>query len=298
MTQFWQLTFNGFSLGCTYALIALGFTVIYRASKIINFANGSMSLVGAYLISWFSVNEGVPFFLSVAIAIVALAAFGVVFQQLVLARVRVRVEHPVFTVVMITIGVSTAMAAGIDAIFGSNSRVLGDPWTSSSFHAGGVVFIWIKVWAIIFVAVTLLGFFLFDRYSRYGVAMRATASDTEAALAVGIPVSRVYALAWGIAGALAVLAGLFLAGFPDSPQPTLGNAALTAFPAIILGGLESPIGATIGGVTIGLVQLWSSGYEPSWLGNGFYTIAPYIVMILVLLVRPYGLFGVRPAERL
>ena len=298
MTQFWQLFFDGFSLGCTYALIALGFTVIFRASKIVNFANGAMSLVGAYLISWLAVNEGVPFFVALIIAIVALAAFGVVFQQLVLTRVRARVEHPVFTVVMITIGVSTILTAGVDAIFGSNTRVLGDPWTSSSFSAGGIVFIWIKVWAIIFVAATLAGFFLFDRYSRYGLAMRATASDTEAALAVGIPVSRVYALAWGIAGSLAVLAGLFLAGFPNSPDPTLGNAALTAFPAIILGGLESPLGAAIGGITIGLVQLWASGYEPSWLGNGFYEIAPYIVMIIVLLIRPYGLFGVRPAERL
>jgi branched-chain amino acid transport system permease protein len=296
VTQFWQLFFDGFSLGCTYALVALGFTVIYRASTVINFAQGSMLLVGSYLISWLTVNEGLPFFVAVAAAIVALALAGIGFQQLILRRVVV--ERPIFAVVMITIGLSTAVTAGVDAIFGSNTRLLGDPWTSTSFHVGSVVFTWVKVWAIIFVAVTLAGFFAFDRFTRYGLAMRATASDEEAALAVGIPVARIHAIAWAIAGALAVLAGLFLSGFPNSPNPSLGDSALTAFPAIILGGLESPLGAVIGGITIGLVEVLASGYEPSWLGNGFYQVAPYIVMIAVLLVRPYGLFGVRPAERL
>jgi branched-chain amino acid transport system permease protein len=296
VNQFWQLAFDGFSLGCTYALIALGFTVIYRASRVINFAQGSMLLVGAYLISWLTVNQGLPFFLALAISIAALAGAGVLFQQLVLRRVVT--ERPIFAVVMITIGLSTAVTAGVDAVFGPDTRVLGDPWGSSSIHALGLVFAWVKVWAIIFVALTLAGFFAFDRYSRYGLAMRATASDHEAALSVGIPVARVHAIAWGIAGSLAVLAGMFLAGFPSSPNPSLGDAALTAFPAIILGGLESPIGAVIGGITIGVVQVLASGYEPGWLGNNFYEIAPYIVMILVLLVRPYGLFGVQPAERL
>lgn len=296
MTQFWQLVFDGFSLGCVYALIALGFTVIYRASAVINFAQGSMLLVGAYLISWLTVDRGLPFFVSLVIAIVAVAAGGVVFQQLVLRRVVV--ERPIFAVVMITIGLSTAITAGVDAIFGPNTRVLGDPWGASAAHAAGLVFDWVKVWAIIFVAVTLALFFAFDRYSRYGLAMRATASDQEAAMSVGIPVARVHALAWGIAGTLAVVAGMFLAGYPSSPNPSLGDAALIAFPAIILGGLESPVGAVIGGVVIGVVQVLASGYEPGWLGNNFYEIAPYVVMILVLLVRPYGLFGVQPAERL
>jgi branched-chain amino acid transport system permease protein len=296
VTQFWQLTFQGFSLGCVYALIALGFTVIYRASGVINFAQGAMLLVGAYLISWLTVDQGVTFWISFLIAIIALTMAGVGFQTAVLRRVVV--ERPIFTVVMITIGLSIAMTSGVDAIWGPGQRVLGDPWGSTSVHAVGLVFTWVKIWAIIFVAIVLAGFFAFDRYTRYGLAMRATASDHEAALAVGIPVRRVHAIAWGIAGSLAVVAGLFLSGFPNSPNPSLGDAALRAFPAIILGGLESPVGAVVGGITIGIVQLLTSGYEPGWLGNNFYEVAPYIVMILVLLARPYGLFGVRPAERL
>ena len=120
----------------------------------------------------------------------------------------------------------------------------------------------------------------------------------EAALSVGVPVRRIHALAWAVAGAVATVGGLFLAGFPNSPNPSLGDAALIAFPAIVLGGLDSPVGAVVGGVVIGVVQVLTAGYAPGWLGNNVDSVAPYVVMILVLLVRPYGLFGARPAVRL
>jgi branched-chain amino acid transport system permease protein len=115
---------------------------------------------------------------------------------------------------------------------------------------------------------------------------------------VGIPVRRVHALTWAMAGTLATLGGLFLAGFPSAPQPSLGDAALRAFPAIVLGGLSSSVGAVIGGILIGVVEVMTSGYAPASLGTNFYEVAPYIVMIAVLLVRPYGLLGRAPAERL
>jgi branched-chain amino acid transport system permease protein len=295
MTQFLQLAFDGFALGCVYALIALGFAVVYRASQVINFAQGAMLLVGAYLVSLFAAYAGLPFWLSVLLAVAILAAGGVLFQMLVLRRT---LGQPLFTIVMITIGLSIAMTAGVDAVFGPNQRLLGDPWGASKFRVGGVVFTWVEVWSVISAFVLLAGFFLFDRYSRYGLAMRATAADPEAALAVGVPVRRVHALAWGIAGAVATIGGVFLAGFPNSPNPQLGDAALLAFPAIILGGLGSPGGAVVGGIIIGVVQVLTSGYEPGWTGNNFYEVAPYIVMIAVLLAKPYGLFGTRPAERL
>lgn len=295
MTQFLQLTFDGFALGCVYALIALGFAVIYRASQVINFAQGAMLLVGAYLVSLFAAYAGLPFWISVILAVAIVAAGSVLFQVLVLRRT---LGQPLFTIVMITIGLSVAITAGVDAVFGPNQRVLGDPWGSSRFHIGGVVLTWVEVWGVISAFVLLAGFFVFDRYSRYGLAMRATAADPEAALAVGVPVRRVHALAWGIAGAVATIGGVFLAGFPNSPNPQLGDAALLAFPAIILGGLGSPVGAVVGGIIIGVVQVLTSGYEPGWTGNNFYEVAPYIVMIVVLLAKPYGLFGTRPAERL
>jgi branched-chain amino acid transport system permease protein len=295
MTQFLQLLFEGLSLGATYALVALGFVVIYRSSQVINFAQGAMLLLGAYLVSWLAVDIGLPFFVAVVAAMALLALFGASFHRVALRPVAGR---PIFVPVMITIGASIAVTAIVTAIFGSNQRLLGDPWGSSSFHVGGVTITWVKLWGIVVTAIAVAAYFAIDRWTRWGLAMRATAGDEEATLSVGIPVRRVHALTWAMAGMLATLGGLFLAGFPSAPQPSLGDAALRAFPAIVLGGLSSSVGAVIGGVLIGVVEVMTSGYAPSSLGTNFYEVAPYIVMIAVLLVRPYGLLGRAPAERL
>jgi branched-chain amino acid transport system permease protein len=300
VTQFLEFLFNGIALGAIYALIALGFTVIYRASQVINFAQGSFLLLGAYLVAWLHVEKGVAFAVSVLIAIAVTAAVGALFQIAVLRRVT---GQPVFTIVMITIGLNVVLTSAVPAIIssiGQNGSDIGDPWGSSTVDIGGVTLTWVKVWTVITALGVLFLFFLFDRYSRYGLAMRATASDEEAALAVGVPTRRVNALAWGIAGAVGVVGAFFLAGFPSRADPLIGLASLRAFPAVILGGLESPSGAVVGGLIIGVVEVLTSGYQPNnaaWLGTNFYIVAPYIVMILVLLVRPYGLFGQRPVER-
>jgi branched-chain amino acid transport system permease protein len=294
MTSALQLLFQGFALGCIYALVALGFTVVYRASKVINFAQGSMLLVGAYLVSVLATGLGLPFVLAVVAAIALLAAGGAIFQMTVLRRM---LGQPVFVLVMVTIGLSIVIDSAIPAIFGGNARILGDPWGASAVDVGGVTLNWVRIWTVLCTGLILALYFVFDRFSRYGLAMRATAADEEAALAVGVPVSRVYAMTWAIAGGVAAVGGLFLAGFPSSVNPSLGDVALRAFPAIILGGLDSPPGAVVGGITIGIVEVLASGYAPSWLGTNFSAVAPYVVMILVLLCRPYGLFGARPVER-
>jgi branched-chain amino acid transport system permease protein len=294
MTAFLQLLFQGFALGCIYALVALGFTVVYRASKVINFAQGSLLLVGAYLVSVLATGLNLPFALAVIAAIALLAVGAALFQMAVLSRM---LGQPVFVLVMITIGLSIAIDAAIPAIFGGNARILGDPWGASAVSVGGVTLNWVRIWTVVCTGLILALYFVFDRFSRYGLAMRATAADEEAALAVGVPVRRVYALTWAIAGGVAAVGGLFLAGFPSSVNPSLGEVSLRAFPAIILGGLDSPPGAVVGGITIGIVEVMSSGYAPGWMGSDFSAVAPYVVMILVLLIKPYGLFGARPVER-
>ena len=297
MSDFLQHAFEGFSLGCIYALIALGFTVIYRSSQVINFAQGSLLLLGAYLVGWFHVVRNMPFGIAVLLAIICCALVGVVFQIGVLRRVT---GQPVFTVVMITIGLNIVLTSYVPAAVNPQAFDIQDPWNQTSYSVGGATLAGAKVWASITCLAVLAGFFAFDRWSRYGLAMRATSSDEEAALAAGVPTRRANALAWALAGAVAAIGGLFLATYPNKADPTLGFSALRAFPAIILGGLESPLGAVIGGVVIGMVEVLTSNYQPnhvSWLGSDFYVIAPYIVMILVLLVRPYGLLGKRPVER-
>ena len=295
MTEFAQLLFQGISLGSTYALIALGFVVVFRASGVINFAQGAMLLAGAYSISWLATDLGVPFLPAVVASIALLAVAGAAFQAGVLRRVA---GEPTFVLVMITIGAGIAITSLIEAAFGTDPRLLGDPWGSTSFAVGDVTINWVKLWGIVVTVVALAAYFAFDRWTRWGLATQATAEDEEATLALGVPVRRVHLITWAMAGALATLGGLFLAGFPASPQPALGDAALRAFPAIVLGGLRSPTGAVVGGLLIGLTEVMTSGYAPSSLGDNFYAVAPYIAMILILLVRPYGIFGRAPAERL
>ncbi len=297
MKTFAQLLFAGIALGSVYALVALGFTVVFRATRVINFAQGEMLAFGAFFTSWLVLSGQLPFWLAFLIGAAVTAGIGLAFQSFVL---RFAIGRPDFTIVMLTLGLAAVLQSVIPTAFGSNPRSNGDPWGSSAVHLGGVVFNWAQIWSITAAVVVLIAFYLFNR-TPFGLAMRAAASDEEAALSVGIPLRRVFAVAWGLAGLVACVGGVFAAGFPSTLDPAVSNVALLAFPAIILGGIDSTTGAVVGGFVIGAVQELTAGYQPqylAWLGHNFYLAAPYVVMIIVLLVRPYGLFGSRPAERL
>jgi branched-chain amino acid transport system permease protein len=297
VTQLIQLCFNGLALGARYALVALGFVIIYRATGVINFAQGALVALGAYLTYAFANGAGLPFALAVLLAVVCAAAFGAGVERVVLRRM---VGQPVFAVIMITIGLLFIVQQAVTAIWGFDSLNLADPWGVRTVDAGGVVMALRDVWTLGIAAAILGGFFLFFRLSRLGVAMRATALDAEAALAQGISARRVFAVSWGIAGALAALAGVMLASGPAALSPGIGDIALVAFPAMIVGGLDSPLGAVAGGMIIGLTQALTAGYQQDiapWLGSNFGSVMPYVVMIVILLVRPYGLFGMREVRR-
>ncbi len=300
MTNFIQLAFSGLALGCTYALIGLGFTIIFKASQVINFAQGQFLLVGAYVASVAMFSHQLNFFVALVISMVVTAAIGVVFERLVLRRM---IGRPPFSIIMVTLGLNVLLLTAVTISLGTQEFVRPPaPFDIvGGFSVGGVEFFYnalASMGATVLVCAFLYGFF---RYTKYGLAMRATASDQEAALAVGIKLSTVYALAWAIAGAIATIGGVFLSAGAGGASPafdvSLGSAALLAFPAIILGGLDSIPGAVVGGIVIGLAFELAAGYSPAALGTGFYDIVPYLVMILILLVRPYGLFGTRKVER-
>jgi len=298
MTDFLQLCFAGLALGSRYALVALGFVIIFKASGVINFAQGALVTLGAYLAYNFNQTWDLPFVLALPLAVATGALVGVVVQRLLLRRM---VGRPVFAVIMITIGLLFLLEQAMPSIWGYDALDLGDPWGIDTVTVGGVVLAVKDLWAIALAGVVLLGFFLFFKYSRMGVAMRASALDQEAALARGISVRRVFAWSWGIAGGVAALAGVSLGSGPAAVTPSLGLVALAAFPAMILGGLDSPKGAVVGGVLIGVTQTLTAGYQPEYaafLGNNFYVVMPYVLMIAILLIRPYGLFGTKEVQRL
>jgi branched-chain amino acid transport system permease protein len=299
MAYFIQIAFAGVALGCIYALIGLGFTMIFKASEVINFAQGELLLVGAYVVSSGVFEWHLNFIFALVLGVAVTGGIGLLFERFVLRRM---IGRPVFSILMITIGLDTILRTAVIVGWGSNPIPAASPFTiTNGFNIGGVHFGANDMLTIIVTVIVCAMLFYFFQYTRYGLAMRATALDQEAALAVGINIRKVYALAWGIAAAVATIGGVFLAFGSYAMDPTLGGAALLAFPAIILGGVESVVGAVVGGIIIGLVQDVTAGYEShvaSFLGAGIHQITPYLVMILVLLIRPYGLFGTRKVERI
>ncbi len=297
MSDFLQFVFAGLALGAQYSLIVLGFVVIYKATGVINFAQGGLVVLGAYLAYNATNTWDLPFYLAMVIAMVGGAIVGVLVEFLILRRM---VGQPVFAIIMITIGLLFVLEELVSSVWGPDNLNLGDPWGVRATNVGDVTVRVKDVYTIALAALALTAFFLLFRFTRIGVAMRATAFDQEAALAQGISARRVFALSWAISGAVAAVAGVTAGAGNIQVRPTLSAIALFAFPAMILGGLDSPGGAVIGGLIIGVTQVLTAGYQNEyapWLGDGFQSVMPYVVMVLILMVRPFGLFGTREVRR-
>jgi branched-chain amino acid transport system permease protein len=292
-----QTGFSGLAVGCKYALIALGFSVVFKATGVINFAQASLVLLGAYLTFNFTQTWELNFYLSLLMSMVVGALVGVVIEGVVL---RWLVGESPATLIMVTIGLLFVIDNVVTAIWGPDNHNLGDPWGIKTREVLGVTVADRDLWTIGATAVAVAVFFAFFRYSTLGLAMRAAAFDPEVAMAQGIPARRVHRVAWAIAGAVAALAGTMLAAGATQLSPATGSLALVAFPAIILGGLDSPLGAVVGGVIIGLVQQFTALLAPEyfpWVGESFELVSPYLVMIVILMIRPYGLFGTPEVRR-
>jgi branched-chain amino acid transport system permease protein len=300
VTKFFSLLSDGLALGAVYALVALGFVVIYRATRIINFAQGGLVVFGAFLVYQAEHTWHWDFWFAALFAMLCCAGIGAAFEALVLRRM---IGQPIFAVILITIGLFLLVEPITTTIWHNPPGGIQTPWGLRNVSIGNVKILQVNIATIALGAIVLGAFFVLFRYTKIGLAMRATAVDQEAALAQGISVRQIFALSWAIAGAVAVVSGMMLAG-GAGPAPglsvSLSLIALRAFPAIILGGLDSPGGAVVGGLTIGVAQVMTGGYVPNAipaLGSEFADVVPYLIMLVVLLVRPYGLFGTRDVER-
>lgn len=296
MTTFLQAIVGGLGQGSVYALLALGFVIIYKSTQVINFAQPALMVVGAMWVYFFGPVLGLSFWLAVPLAMATTALLALLIER---SALRPLVGKPVFVVAIVTIGIDVVLRVVVNRFIGVQVRAVGDPWGLRTIELGGVHVQQRHVAMIVATVLVVAALSLFFKRSRTGLAMRATALDQETALAQGISVGAVFALSWAIAGALATLAGTFVASGSVVSQETW-IIALKALPAIILGGLDSVPGAVVGGLVIGLVEAlvatYQSDYAP-WLGSNFSLVSPYVVMLLVLLVRPYGLFGTPEVER-
>lgn len=301
---------RGLTQGSIYALVALGFVLVFKATQTVNFAQGAIALVTAWFFSmtlvnwripgrWLGDNRYVVWFSAMVVAIILAVILGLAIERLI---IRPMIGQPLFSIAVITLGLEAMLRTiGTDAV-GINNRSLRIPWGADNFKIGGATMYWSWLATITAAALAFAGVYLFFR-TRTGIAMRAVAFDQEAALAQGISVGRVFAIAWGASAALALIAAVCASMSPIGVGTiTAGSAALAfrALPAVILGGLDSVSGALIGGLAIGMAEAFADNYLARYtgtLGTGYALIVPYVVMLLVLLVRPYGLFGTAEIRR-
>jgi branched-chain amino acid transport system permease protein len=294
VTRLLELLVVGLSLGMLYALIAMGFVVIYRGTRVVNFAQGSLLLLGGYMVAILSGRIG---FWAAAAAGVAVAMAGGALLRLLLAGAR---THDHLVLALVTIGADILLTTELTRRIGPDVLALGDPWGAATVTLAGVTVPQARVAATVIAIALIAGFFALFTFTDWGVAMRAAAADPETAALMGIRLRRVSTTSWLIGGSLAAVAGVFLAAFPASGLDNhAGVVALNAIPAVILGGLDSTHGAVIGGLAVGLAETLAAGYgaELGFLGQGIGTVTPYAVMIAVLLWRPSGLFGTRELNR-
>jgi branched-chain amino acid transport system permease protein len=283
--QLLQLLISGLSQGCIYGLIALGFVLIYKATETVNFAQGELMMLGAFAGLLAAAHFGLPYWAALLAAVAVLAAFGLATERLVLRPI---LGQPAFAIVMVTIGVGYVARGLVTMVpgVGTETYTLPTPFKDELVHAGGLV---IGMEHVVVIGVTIalcaLLFALF-RFTRVGVAMQAASQNQLAAYYMGIPVKRLNGMIWGISSAVAAVAGVLLAPI-TFVHVNMGFIGLKAFPAAVIGGFGSLPGAIVGGLIIGVVESLSGFYLP----EGFKDTAAYVVVLVMLIVKPNGLFG-------
>jgi len=285
LLQILQLLLSGIAQGCIYGLIALGFVLIYKATETVSFAQGELMMLGAFCAFAAMSLVGLPFWGAALLAIAAMAAFGVLLELVVIRPI---LGQPQFSVVMLTIGIGYVARGLITMIpaIGTDTHSLPVPYKDEIWKLGALV-VNVEQAVIVGATAVLCGLlYAMFRYSKLGIAMQAASQNQLAAYYMGIPVKRLNGLVWGLAAAVAAIAGMLLAPI-TFVHANMGFIGLKAFPAAVVGGFGSLPGAIVGGLVIGIVESFAGFYLP----DGFKDTAPYIVVLVMLMVRPNGLFG-------
>ena len=283
--QLLQLIVSGAAQGCIYGLIALGFVLIYKATETVSFAQGDLMMLGAFAGLVLMTLLGFPFWLAALAAVAAMVGLGVVVERIVIRPV---LGQPAFSIVMLTIGLAYIVRGLVTMVpvIGTETHTLPVPYKDRTLRLGELVLAYEQLVVIGATALLCLGLYALFRYSKIGVAMQAASQNQIAAYYMGIPVQRLNGLVWGLAAGVAAIAGLLLAPI-TFVHANMGFIGLKAFPAAVVGGFSSLPGAIVGGLIIGVVESLAGFYLP----EGFKDIAPYIVVLLMLMVKPNGLFG-------
>jgi len=293
MEMFGIALIEGIVTGSIYAIVALGFVLIYKSTRVINFAQGELMMVGAYVAYFFMAQVGLNLSWSLVATLVITAGLGIMIHYLFFKKM---IGESHFTLVMETIALSYLLKSGVQLIAGAQSRVMPSILTGPNVQIMNIPVTRAAIGVVLFSIIFLVVFQVFFKFSKMGTAMRATANDQVAAMGCGVQVNVIFATAWAISFMLSSVAGVIMAGTYNL-DTNLGAVGLLVFPVIILGGLDSIGGAIVGGYIIGLLESFSKAY----LGQHFSTnldIIPFSILVLILLIKPYGLFGTKRIERL
>jgi branched-chain amino acid transport system permease protein len=294
MEFFLQLVLNGVVIGSIYALVALGFVVIYKSSGVLNFAQGEFLMLGAYVCLAIVTEARVPFLPAFLLTLGFSVVLGLALERVLL---RPMVGEPVISVIMLTLGLSSVLRAIVQGIWGTHTRPFPDVLPHEPVQLGPLPVSQGYLWAVGAVALMLVLFSLFFKYTRPGIAMRATAFSQPVALSMGISVKRMFALSWSIAAVVSAVGGVLLGAIRGGVDGSLAFFGLKVVPVAILGGLDSVAGAIVGGLVIGILENLSGGYLDPLFGGGVKEVAPFVALVAILTVKPYGLFGKVRIER-
>ncbi|MEA3230489.1 MAG: branched-chain amino acid ABC transporter permease [Thermodesulfobacteriota bacterium] len=289
-----QLIVSGIAVGGIYALIALGFVLIYKATSIINFATGEFMMIGAYFFYTFMVMAGLPAVLSFVLVMFCAAGLGFLVERTILRHM---LGQPIISIIMVTIGLSSILMGLAEIFWSSDFKSFPPLFPRAPIVIGDIIVRSNLFWGFIIAMMAIAFFAVLFKYAKVGVAMRATAADQMASFSMGINVRSMFTLAWAF-GAMAASLGGVIIGNIGGIQPTLGHIGLKIFPVVILGGLDSIAGAVVGGFIVGLVENLAGGYLDPYVGGGVKDVAPFVVLVIILMVKPYGLFGKKEIERL
>jgi branched-chain amino acid transport system permease protein len=295
MTFFLQLVVTGFALGMIYALIAIGFVIILKCSEVFNIAQGHFVLIGGYLGYTFLVPLSLPIWAALGMAIATAMVMGLAIERF---TIRPLVGQPVLAVIMVTIALSTILGGLATLLWGAEYKAYHGLLPTITLKIGTISIPSESLIGLIVSVICVVLLMLLFRYTKIGLAMRATAEDLAVVQSVGIKATTVYAVSWVIACVVGVIGGILLGGVSGANME-LAEVGLKAFAVVLLGGVNSIGGAIVGGIILGMSENVAAGYlDPLLPGGGLAKVFPFIVMIIVLIFRPYGLFGLTRIERI
>ncbi|HMM50528.1 MAG: branched-chain amino acid ABC transporter permease [Lautropia sp.] len=289
-----QLLVNGLIIGTLYGVVAMCFVLIYKSTQIVNFAQGEFLLIGAWVCWWLLTSWQLPFWIGFPITLAFMMVFGVLLQVIVL---RPMIGEPIISVIMVTIGLSIFFSAMMKWIFGVWAKPYPEVFGTKAVNILGLNVQTPYVMSMVISLLIMAGFAWFFKFSRLGLAMRATAFNQQVAQSLGISVKSVFAMAWAISAMVSALAGVVV-GMVNGVSSALSFFGIKVFPVVILGGLDSIVGAILGGLIIGVLENLAEFADSQYLNLGnLYTVAPFYALIIILMIKPYGLFGTKQIER-